>query len=422
MIKNLFLLVVVCAAVLFGGKYYIEQRYEKEIDKAVRLYGVPVSYKDVKLDFDGSLALNGLKMTMPDRSDDIRYGQIKLSSSDRFAFVKGSNMFKKGKFPEDISIKINDMQFSSDLIDYGPKSKHCRSIETTLMYSILGQERVYADMDVSIDRSDPYNSVIDIYYSDPTGTFDLQFVLDIEGVLQAAQGGSDAAFEEVTFKSELDPAVSETVVAYCADLFKISGDEFLEKVVGSSKYSSNSFGVDLGPAFREALTKYMRGGVAANVRSEPSNQLSTKQLVKLAENDFKSDFFKPRDVLRWLNLSVFIDGNLVPTTIVEEKIVEKKSDKKPARRLAKYESVSVGQVARYVDHDVRVSRTKGRKPIRGRLLSAKNGLLAIESYRFSGVMTLKVAVGDVSKLEVLTRGDSKDDEATDAEKASAKAE
>jgi len=50
MIKNLFLLLVVCAAVLFGGKYYIENRYEKEIDKAVRTYGVPVSYKNVELD------------------------------------------------------------------------------------------------------------------------------------------------------------------------------------------------------------------------------------------------------------------------------------------------------------------------------------------------------------------------------------
>ena len=68
MIKNLFLLLVVCAAVLFGGKYYIENRYEKEIDKAVRTYGVPVSYKNVELDFDGSLSLNGLKMTMPERS------------------------------------------------------------------------------------------------------------------------------------------------------------------------------------------------------------------------------------------------------------------------------------------------------------------------------------------------------------------
>lgn len=397
MIKNLFLLLILCAAVVFGGKYYVEHRYEQELDKAISMAGAaaPMRYRKVELGLDGSLSLHGFSITPPDQSEEISFGTIKLSSSDRFAFIKGKNAFGDGKFPESLSMKVDNIDFSSNLVEPGPEKQHCRGVDSTFLYSEIGSDRIRADLDISMDFRDPFNAVMDMYYSDNIGTMDLQLVFDVDSIAQAVMSGEEAPIREVALKSQLNPTAAASIADYCAGLFSVSTEDFLVKVVGSAKYSKNSFGADLGPKFRDALVTYMRGGATANVRSQPS-----KQLLKLSN----SQFFKPRDVLRWLNLTVFLDGELIPVTVVEEKPAEKKVKSEPARKLAKYEAVSVSQVARYVDSDIRVSRTKDRKPIKGRLLSVNGGLLAIEIYRFSGQMTLKVPVSDISKLEVLVKG------------------
>jgi len=395
MIKNLLILLVLCAVVLFGGKYYVEKRYEKELDKVISTFGVKARYDNIEVGFDGSLALNGLRITPPKHTDDIRFGTIKLLTSDRFAILRGRNAFGDGKYPDSVSIKVDNLDFNPNLVETGTKKQHCRGLASSLLYSEIGEERIRADMDFSMDFSEPYNAVIDVYYSDTIGTADIQWVLDIEGVAQAMTSDTEAPIREFTLSTELNPSAATSIAEYCAGIFEVSTEEFLVKVAGSPKFSSNSFGADLGPKFRDALVTYLRGGVTAKMRSEPS-----KQLLKLSN----AKFFKPRDVLRWLNLTVFLDGELIPMTIVKEKQIQKKSKSEPARKLAKYQVVEVSQVARYVDKDVKVSRSKGRKPIKGRLLSVKNGLLAIESYRYTGQMTLKVPTSDIAELEVLVRG------------------
>jgi len=400
MVKNLFILLIICALLLFGGKYYIEKRYEGEFDKQISLYGAPISYESIKLGFDGSFAINGFEATEPKSGEKMRYGAITIKTSDRFLAFKllKRRPFANGNYPNSVNVKVERMLFNASMIESSAKEGQCRSLPTSLQHKQIGEEQIRADLEMAINFSDPYNTILDLYYSDSMGTFDIQSIVDFDGMVAAMRSDEELPLREASIKAELNPAAAASLSEYCGSIHGISPEEYLVDIVGSSEFSLSSFPADLGPQFREGLTNFMRGGVTANIRSKPSDQL-----LKLSN----AKFFKPRDVLRLLNLSIFVDGELIPLTIVEAAVVaeEEKPKREPARKLAKYEQVNIAQVASYVNKDVRVSRSKGRKAIRGRLVGVADGRLSIESYRFSGEMTLKVAIGDVSKLEVLSQGE-----------------
>jgi len=65
--NKLFILLLLTAAIVFGGKFYVERQYEKELDKLIRLAKpyVDLRYKNVSIGFDGSLSLHGQKQNVP---------------------------------------------------------------------------------------------------------------------------------------------------------------------------------------------------------------------------------------------------------------------------------------------------------------------------------------------------------------------
>ena len=288
--KNLVIILVLIAIILFAGKLYVEYSYEKALDDGISMISsyADVQYDRVELGFDGSLSLHKLDVKVRTSGDSVTVSEIKMESSDRFLALKGESAFEGGKFPDSFSLSIDRLEMDSDLVEFAPDKDQCRNFNSSFVYSELGLERIRADGRFSFDFRDPYNATVGLYYNDDISTTDFQWLINGAEIASVAMTG-EMPIREMSVSMELSADVANAVAEFCAAKFKITPEEFLVKVVGSSKYSINSFGADLGPDFRAALIKFMRGGSQIELQSTPS-----KQLLEMGN----AQFFKAKDVVR----------------------------------------------------------------------------------------------------------------------------
>ncbi len=409
--KNLVIVLLLLAGVAFGGKFVIEKRYESKLDDAIAMARgfAEISYDNVKIDLDGSISLNGLSVLPAAFEQSIDFGRIRAISSDRLMAVNNFSAFDSGKFPERFELSFDRMSLPVEEFEklpaeqlWGPGgAKECRSLMTSYNYSSAGYSRIDADLRMAIDFSDIYNAVANVDIFDQTSSTSLEWVVDASQVKSVATGRSNQLpISEINASFSIEPDAAERFNQQCADHFKVTPDVFLEKVAGSTKYSENSFGVDLGPKMRDALVKFMRGGSEFSLKSKPSSQLKKMEQLK---------FYKTKDILRWMNLTIELDGESLPLTEsvleAEEQALEKKKQaQQKAEVKPTYTIVSASSVERYIGRWVRITRTNSRKSIEGKLsgINADNRLM-IDMFQHGGLMTQTVVRSEIKRIEVLNK-------------------
>jgi len=411
--KNLAIVLLLLVGVAFGGKFAVEKRYESKLDDAIAMVRgfASISYDSVKIDLDGSISLNGLSVLPAGFDQGLDIGRIRAISSDRLMAVNNFNAFKDGDFPETFALSIDRLsapvdgfeEFNKQFYANVNSAKECRSFFTSFNYSDAGYSRIDGDMRLAFDFSDVYNSVVNIDIFDQTSSTSLEWVVDASKVESVAYGRSkQLPISEISARISVEPDAAERFNKQCADHFKITPEVFLEKVVGSSKYSENSFGVDLGPQMREALVKFMRGGSEFSFKSEPSSQLKKMEQLK---------FYKTKDILRWMNLTLALDDEPLPlaeSVFAAEKLAEEKKkqekEKQKAALTPTYTIVSVSGVERYIGRWVRITRTKSRKGLEGKLSGiSETGRLMVDMYQHGGLMTQTVRRDEIKRIEVLNK-------------------
>jgi len=398
--KNIILIILLMAAIVFGGKFFVEKQYESKLDDLIAMASpfMAMRYDKVTLDFDGSLSLMGLQVTPPKANQPIEVARIRVESSDRFAALKGKKLFADGRYPESFSIQVDDLSLDTKLLkrltpDKVDPENHCRDFNSTFNYTEISLPRLSSDMSMSIDLRDPFNATFSVFSADQAMTFDIDGVFNASDINLALGGGQQPEVKEINFTSEIDSKYAEQFINYCADKFNVASEVFLEKVIGSPKYSQNSFGADLGPDFRQVLIKYFQGNSRVTVNSRPSKQL---------QNFKNAKFFKAMDVVRWLNMSITSEGEPVALDVsefIEEEVVAEASEKS-AKRERVFQTQLVSQIRKYRDSDIKVSRSGARSSIQGRLLGVEKNVASIEVFRHNGVMTLTVPLGEITKLQV----------------------
>ena len=409
--KNLLLLVIVLAGVAFLGKVVIENRYESKLDEAISITRafVDIDYDGIKIDFDGSISINNLSITPRDSDESVRVAQIRAISSDRMMPIKGLSIFENGKFPETFELDFKQLSAPTEvsggwqkayLGDWSTKEE-CRSLDRSFNYSSAGYSRYDGDMRIAFDFSDLYNAVVNIESFDQVGAMTFEWVFDannIESVVRRQT--SNLPVNEVSATFELEPDAAQRFVGHCANVFKVTPDVFLEKVVGSAKYSQNSFGADLGPDMRQALVKFLKGGSRFNVYSKPSSQLKKMEQLQ---------FYKAKDVLRWLNMTLSIDGEQLPldaaVLAAEESVLQSSEEtSEAAQQPVTWLSRSADSAEEYIGRIVRVKRTNQRNELRGRLTGIdQDDRLKVEIGRHGGVMTLTVGIDEIAEFEVMNK-------------------
>ncbi len=408
--KNLVILILVLAGIAFVGKVVVEKQYESELDDAISLARgfVDLSYDSVKIDFDGSISINGISITPPGLDESIRVQSIRAVSSDRMFPLKGIKVFENGKFPETFELSLRQFSLPIDLVQESqkiyfeklPKAQECRSFLASFNYAKAGYTRIDADVRIAFDFSDVYNAVVNLEQFDQTSSLTLEWIFDANQVGDlVTQQTSQLPVSEINASYELEPEAASRFVKQCADVFKVTPEVFLEKVVGSSKYSQNSFGADLGPELRDALVTFMEGGARLSLTSKPGPQL--KKLEQL-------QFYQPKDVLRWMNLTVALNDkrlSLAASAVEsEEKSEESETAKQTNAGKPKYFSASASQARNHIGRWVRIKRNNQRKPLEGTLKGIdRDDRLMVEMYKHGGLMTLTVGADEIERFEVLNK-------------------
>lgn len=410
--KNLLILILVIVVVAFVGKAVTEKQYESQLDDVIALARgyVDLSYDDIKIGFDGSISINGLSVTPAGLDESVYIQNITAISSDRLFPVKGLDVFKDRQFPETFEVKVNQLSLPISLVDESkgiyletlPEGSECRSLAASLNYADAGYSKIDADIRFAFDFSDVYNAVVNIEQFDQAASLSIEWLFDankIEDLI--ARQTTQLPVSELNATFELEPDAAERFVDQCASQFKVTPEVYLEKVVGSAKYSQNSFGADLGPEMRAGLVKFMQGGSRFEIASKPGPQL--KKLEQL-------QFYKAKDVLRWMNLTVALDGeelSLTASAIAADNSDEKESDEQERgvnNGKPKYSVVSVSSASGYIGSWVRIKRTNQRKHLEGKLSGIDDDdRLMVDMYRYGGLMTLTVGSEEIERIEVLNK-------------------
>ena len=410
--KNLVLLILLLVGAAFVAKVVIEKRYESKLDDALVFTRgfVDIRYDDIKIGFDGSIAINGLSITPNGRDESISVASITAKSSDRMFPVKGIEVFENGNFPETFELDLR--QFSAPIeilesdgsngtyFDFLPKGEECRSFASSFNHAKAGYLRIEADMRVAFDFSDVYNSMVRLEQYDQTASMTAEWIFNASEVVSVFTRQSDQLpIDDINITYELEAEAAERFVAQCAKVFRVTPEVYLEKVVGSVKYSQNSFGADLGPEMRSALVKFMQGGSQFSLTSKPGPQLKKFEQLQ---------FYKAKDILRWMNLTVYLDDEKIPlkASVLTDDGGSKKGGNSSVEKQSKptYFSAQASQAKSYIGRWVRIKRSGERKSLEGELKGIdRNNRLMVEMYQHGGLMTLTVGVDEIERLQVLNK-------------------
>lgn len=397
--KKIIIGLILMGLAAFALKLFLENKYESKLDDAIAMARpfVDIRYEKVEIGFDSSISIKNIKITAPDFDDTVAIRLIRVNSSDALFPLKGDEIFKNNNFPEKFSVDINGIDVDAELIDKANEGKECRSVQSVMRYTAAGLDRVNSSMRFELNFRDPTSSGGNIRILDQLSTTTIELEMDATQIASAAFGG-DIPIKKIELTTELDPDLAKELNEYCAKVFKVPMETFLTKVVGSEKFSQNTFGADLGSDMNKAVIEYIKGGKRFSFRARPSATMG----------NINSIFnLRPDQILSRLNLSVSLDGLRVPLLIARETVEEKQERVDEKKNLAEernkrrsYVKVDLATANQYIGQRIRLVRKGEKSSIKGRMSGFKDNRVALEVYRHGGEMTLNVAVSDIKAFEV----------------------
>lgn len=429
--KKILGFIALLAIVVVGAKFFLEYRYKKELDKGIQGASLfaEISYQDLNVGFDGAVELLGLRVTPNGSFDTFKVASIKASGWDFLFHFNGESRLRKGELPKFLNLDIDQFGFPASVYEKEVAKEECKSFGGTMLYSTAGFDEVLVDAKMSFDLNDPFAATFNMSASDQISrsSFNMNFNARQMSFGQLSSGAIPV--QSMRYDYFLDEEAATSMLDHCANKFKVTRDVFLEKVVKSGKFMSNSFTMELGDAASKAMAEFLQGGKELVVSSTPSDRLKNFS--------FASSSSMPQ-IVRMLNLSVSLDGSSVPIRTFQPSggsgdvalldgeaaqeqqgfqrrdlddllnnpdgtVQERVRPKLLKKRENDYERATLSRARDYLDKDIRVTRTKDRSPVEGRLLSVEDQVLSVEIFRHGGVMTYTVPYKDVSRLEIRKR-------------------
>ncbi len=425
--------IVLCAALVVGAKFFLEYRYKSHLDRGLQAtsFVADVDYKDLNVGFDGSVELLGLSVTPNGQFETFKVSSLKLSGFDLMFHFNGKSRMQKGDLPKFVSVAVDEFSFPASLYEDASQKMECKSFNGTLLYSSAGFDQIVMDATMDVDLADPFAARIDFRGSDQISRTSFSIDFNAREMGTAALASGSVPVQSARYDYTLDEQAAKEMVEHCAREFKITPEVFLTKVVNSERFMTNTVGLDLGESARKAMVEFLRGGKELVVRSTPSDRLKNADFASNAST---------AQIIRMLNLNVSVDGNNVPIRTFKSKsgggdiavdangepveevegfkrrdldellsgpdgtVQERVRPNISRKRKNRYEIASLNRVRDYIDQDVRVSRTKERSPIEGRLTGSEDRILSVEILRYGGVMTYTIPYQDISRFEVAKKG------------------
>ena len=426
------------AAVVVGAKFYIESKYKEELDKGIssaKLFA-DISYDDLSLGFDGSLDLQGLRVTPNGSYDTVSVKSLRLEGLDFSFHINGKSRLEKGDIPPRLSFVLDQLKFPTVMYEELVQEEECKSITGLIRYSAAGFDEIVMNARLNLNISDPLSAFLDFRGDDQISSSSFSMYFDAKQANPLTIATQGPPIQSMSYELYLEEQAAQSMLDYCAKLFKLSPELYIDKVVNSKRFMVNSFQTDLGTKAQTAMVDFLKGGKSVSISSSPSSRLMNPSFAANAS---------PSQMLRMMNLTVELDGENVPINTLgfggpqddsldeeEDAIADSETEPEQVegfkrrdleellnapdgtvqerarpqlvkKKKSRYSHVSLNDARDYIDEDIRILRTQDRSPIEGRLLGIEDNILSIEIFRYGGVMTYTVPYSDVVKMELKQR-------------------
>jgi len=422
--KKILVFALLCAALVVGAKFYLEHQYKKELDGALQTARLlaEVEYENLSVGFDGAVRLLNLRITPNSGFDTFKVNAITLSGLDLLFHLNGKSRLEKGEYPPRLNLDIDEVSFPVSVYEDHIGEQTCRSVSGTLLHSSAGFDQVMAKANIDIDLADPFAARVNVSVRDQVSRTNIEIDFNARQTNAAVLSSGEVPIQSMRYTFFLEEEAAKAMVDYCAKQFTVSPEAFLDKVVASEKFMTNSVAVDLGKEARQAMADFLQGGKEVEIRSTPSDRFKNLSFVSTSA---------PESIVSMLNLQMSVDGNAVPIRTFESAENEadladdqgvgeldfKQSDidklqsesatqsepseiRSRRKRKNRYRVATLNKVDEFIDRDIRVSRTNDRSAVEGRLLDSQDKVLSVEIFRHGGVMTFTVPFKDIAKFEV----------------------
>jgi len=405
--KSLFFILIASVAIAFGGKFYVEQQYKKELDKLITQVQpfVQLNYRSLSIWFDGSISINELSARNPNGPGSATIQKLTGITSDKLMPLRGKSVLKSKQIPDWLELDIDRLAIDTVLIE-PPVADECTSFQTAFIYSEIGIDKLFSNMSVSFDFTSPNNAKAVVQYQDQTSESDLTFNFSVAEA-QNAVLQNKLPVNNIQLNSSLDPEYSSQFNEYCANKLEMTVDQYLSEVVAAPRFSFDSFGYNFGDQVSKALVSLMQGGRNINVSSTPTTQL---------KNLKSAGSLSRKDIVKGLQLKIKLDEAPVLVQTEADNNFELKSKpqndidaadiketkvavKRPKRR--SYVADSTSNIPNLINQRVKIWRTGQKARVDGRIDQFSDNIAFIEIRKFGGKAIYKIDVDDIEKIHVL---------------------
>ena len=318
-LKKLVVIVVfligVAIASFIGFKLYVDYRVKQSVDDVVRsLWSMAkVEYGDIDVELSGRVTVSNIKVRPFDVDDEITIDAVVVYVPDIEFLLDSEASLKEGKIPEQASLTISGVEIDTNgnLLGFARQGLVAMMGEEALCLSDdakyallaqLGYERLVMSSEIGYTYNE-MDSLLTLHVKgedQDIGVYDFnaQIKLPLSGQLAS---GNLAAIKLVGAELNYrDNGYHKKMLGYCAAKLGFSTDSFLNERVRQPGVAGIP-GLVLGKELARAYRKFLLPGGEMEVSIKPVPPLDPVSLI----------FYTPEDMLRVLNLGVFVGGEPV---------------------------------------------------------------------------------------------------------------
>ena len=436
--KKLVFFIVIGAGLLFAGKLLLEYQYRQKLDDGIQLAQLyaGIRYEKLYIDFDGSINLKNITVRRNNDNAKMKVGHVRLFSSNRLFLLKGFEVFANGNLPDSFQVNVRAFEYDDIFVPQLGGTPNCSYFPTGIM---AGQTSPFTngnrgdfnmvlngvnDQDVRISYD---FDMLGAYSMNSSATFDSTAFSDLNSpaALQTVAAKGEVPINRINFSMKLDSQFANEFLSYCSEKLGLSVEDYQATIMDTDQYYRR---LDLVPSvqLKQAMQRFFVGESELNFQSNPS---------QLGKNFRQLSVYQPKEIARFLNLKLSVDGEEVPELFSNQglsDVIEPSSDieassnnavknNAKSKRVAaarassgkreselqriknakkdKYRKVRLDDAKRYIGYNVRVER-RGRL-LEGRLLSWGKDKVILERRRFGGKTEMPLNVYEIIGLEIV---------------------
>ena len=420
--KNvLFGLLLVVGLVYLSAKGYVYYQTKSKLDEVIKQASLfaEVSYGGISSDLQkGSVSVNDVSITPRTLQDVIHIGELKMQGDGpMFLFSDTSKMAQQT--PEFLAVSMRGLRLGLDGELYNSvgamaaaqaKSKGIKLPDSCEFggsltgddLRALGYDALYANAAMIVEHDKIASKTkmsVDMDVED-MGEFSMTTTMRGGGspMMMAMAPSAD----EIRFVYTVDPEYMKGVKKYCAEVLKISEEEYIRRIVDASGAEFQKYyGFAPGDGIREAIKSFMLKPGEIDLRMRPSPDINPATINN----------FRPADIVSMLGATLYVNGEPVQDLSFsldeqydamfggEEGKAEDGQEKKKNIARYVYQVTPVNRMTQYLGAKVKVSTTDG-KTRQGTLISVNNKTAQVEQRVHSGKFAVHVPLEQISKFEV----------------------